>query len=414
MRNNTKQVKKNFLKKKMMVLVTIILSLMTVPCITSCIHGNNPSSNTNPAKPSDEVDEEKPQNPAPPPTVTPETDEQKIARILKNAKVINAELPLFDQSTEDEAFEKSLLSLCRKKDNQNRLYLFTDDLRDKSGQGYKRGIIEDVEDIQREMKRLVDEMVGVTYVRYEIPSPHSDGFYFNSIKESLDYRWSRLLADPAIPESFYPVAFENTTMPVFYAVGTNKCYRLLQPFNVVFAVKSEVGEDPEVYFSRTSGMEVRLDWVITLANDNEIYTFKVGPYLLANVSKAFLSPPVDDAEYVGKTEDMIENYKIDVFHMLRLSTLIRISLYQNMMGGDTSKIIPANIRQAVDNYLSTDKNPFGLNFVSLNNWNAYLTFVSYSSTSTARFTNTTKVWRNTFKLNNLDTEGAKFWNRCWN
>jgi|GEM_PF-3333653 len=409
MRNNTEEVKKNFLKKIKMILSIIMLSLIVVPCITSCIHGNNPN------KPADKVEEKKPENNSTsPPIVTPETDEQKIARILKNAKVINAKLPLFDQSTEEEAFEKSLLSLCRKKDNQNRLYLFTDDLRDKSGQGYKRGIIEDVEDIQREMKHLVDEMVGVTYVRYEIPSPHSDGFYFNSIEESLDYRWGRLLADPAIPESFYPVAFENTTMPFFYTVGANKCYRLLQPFNVVFAVKSEVGKDPEVYFSRTSGMEVRLDWVITLANDNEIYTFKVGPYLLANVSKAFLSPPVDDAEYVGKTEDMIKNYKKDVFHMLRLSTLIRISLYQNMMGGDTSKIIPANIRQAVDNYLSSDKNPFGLDFVSLNNWNAYLTFVSYSSTSTARFTNTTKVWRDTFKLNNLDAKGQQFWNRCWN
>ena len=52
MRNNTEEVKKNLLKKIKMILSIIMLSLIMVPCITSCIHGNNPN------KPADEVEEE--------------------------------------------------------------------------------------------------------------------------------------------------------------------------------------------------------------------------------------------------------------------------------------------------------------------------------------------------------------------
>ena len=61
MKYNTKQVKKNFLKERLIgILVILILTLTMVPCFTSCSHGNNPEK----SKPEVENKNKKPDTPA--------------------------------------------------------------------------------------------------------------------------------------------------------------------------------------------------------------------------------------------------------------------------------------------------------------------------------------------------------------
>ena len=82
---------------------------------------------------------------------------------------------------------------------------------------------------------------------------------------------------------------------------------------------------------------------------------------------------------------------------------------------------PAKVKQMVSDYLNSDSNLFGKNFANINDWNVYLTsyriFEGLSKVEVrlaSQVSHVYGIWRNTFKLNNLDTEGQLFWNRCWN
>ena len=106
--------------------------------------------------------------------------------------------------------------------------------------------------------------------------------------------------------------------------------------------------------------------------------------------------------------------------MLKLSTLVKLSLEQGIMQG-LPEDKQADVKRVVDDYLNSDKNPFGKNFANINDWNVYLTsyriFEGPSKVEVrvaSQVSHVYGIWRNTFKLNNLDTEGSKLWNRCWN
>ena len=406
MRNNTEEVKKNFLKKIKMILSIIMLSLIVVPCITSCIHGNNPN------KPADKVEEE---GGDPAAELVPSfTLEDKIIKALN---VKNA-VPTLAADASEDTIEHTYAPLglaYKKDDNSGKVYLLA-----KKAIGVvttNPKFITSFSALKDEIK--VNEGAGEPFSEY--PDPGIPIEFPATIGDTLEWRWQNLVknTDPTYipPPGYFPwLRFRDVASTDGPVGKPNSMYYFMQ---IGFFVAIRSGNDPEVYFYNAAGSARYIDWEITFVKGNDVYSFHVGPYAVKiNVAlddehTETPFPPVDDGGLADK-------YDSGCIHMLKLSTLVKLFLEQSIMK-DLPEGEPAKVKQMVSDYLNSDSNLFGKNFANINDWNVYLTsyriFEGLSKVEVrlaSQVSHVYGIWRNTFKLNNLDTEGQLFWNRCWN
>ena len=405
MRNNTEEVKKNFLKKIKMILSIIMLSLIVVPCITSCIHGNNPN------KPADKVEEE---GGDPAAELVPSfTLEDKIIKALNDG--VKKAIPTLADDVSEDTIEHTYapLGLAYKKDDSSgKVYLLAKRDAQNSGVVNEAKFIDDFDSLKQAISK-------VNYKPYsEYPA---DATLPTSIGDMLEWRWQNLVknTDPNYfsPDGDFPwLRFGDVAYTDGPVGKPNSMYYFMQ---IGFFVAIRSGNDPEVYFYNAAGSARYIDWEITFVKGNDVYSFHVGPYAVKiNVAlddehTETPFPPVDDGGLADK-------YDSGCVHMLKLSTLVKLFLEQSIMK-DLPEGEPAKVKQMVSDYLNSDSNLFGKNFANINDWNVYLTSYRILEGPSKikpmrddRICHAYGIWRNTFKLNNLDTEGQLFWTRCWN
>ena len=404
MRNNTEEVKKNFLKKIKMILSIIMLSLIMVPCITSCIHGNNPN------KPADKVEEE---GGDPAAELVPSfTLEDKIIKALN---VKNA-VPTLAADVSEDTIEHTYAPLglaYKKDDNSGKVYLLAKrDIYGSYGIVNKAEFIDNFDSLKKAISKADYKPCSEYPSNTTLPT---------SIGDILEWRWQNLVknTDPTYipPPGYFPwLRFRDVASTDGPVGKPNSMYYFMQ---IGFFVAIRSGNDPEIYFYNAAGSARYIDWEITFVKGNDVYSFHVGPYAV-KINEALDDkhtkapfPPVDDGGLADK-------YDSACIHMLKLSTLVKLFLEQSIMK-DLPEGEPTKVKQMVSDYLSSDSNLFGKNFANINDWNVYLTsykILEGNSLLTGhrfdRVYHVYGIWRNTFKLNNLDTEGQLFWNRCWN
>ena len=410
-----KQVKKNFLKERLIgILVILILTLTMVPCFTSCSHGNNPEK----SKPEVEDKNKKPDTPNPPPKPTEETPEQKIARILGSFAIEKSgAIPTIPDGMSSEVLEGQYapLGLAYKEgDKSGKVYLLAKN-------GYVAGTITNKAAIIESLSSLKAEISKTTDNPYsEYPKPEAVINFPAAVGDVLEWRWKNLIHNTndyiSSTESVLWFKFLKGIISDGGPTGKPCSMYDFTQINFFFAVKS--GDNPEVYFYNSIGMARYIDWEITLVernNRSKGYSFHVGPYSVKikgmdntdpKKPKPVEFPPVDDG-------DLIDKYDESYIHMLKLSTLIRISLEKKLTDAGVSADVA---KQAVENYLNNE----GKIFTNFNTWDVYLTpyriFEGPNKEATPRgdrIYHVYGIWRNTFKLNHLDGEGSEFWNRCW-
>ena len=412
MKYTTKQVKKNFLKERLIgILVILILTLTMVPCFTSCSHGNNPEK----SKPEVENKNKKPDTPNPP-KPTEETPEQKIARILGSLILEKSgAIPTIPDGMSSEVLEGQYapLGLAYKEgDKSGKVYLLAKNDCTGGGEILNAAIV------IKDLPTLKEKIRTATYNPYsEYPKPEAVINFPAAVGDVLEWRWKNLVKNTGISLSspdpwlmFFNLS--STVGPVnkpkyMYSFGSMGFY---------FAVRAS--NEPEVYFCSIAGMARYIDWELTFVDRNNRskgYSFHVGPYSVKikgidntdpQKPKPVEFPPVDDG---GDPKDYDKGY----VHMLKLSTLIRLSLEKKLTDAGISADVA---KQAVENYLNNE----GKAFTNFNTWDIYLTPYRIMEGPNKKATprddriyHVYGIWRNTFKLNHLDTEGTEFWKRCW-
>lgn len=421
MKDNTKEVKKNFLKKIKMILSTIMLSLMMVPSITSCIQGNTPN------KPSTKVEENKPENPTP--QVEQNFDDlftKATDKLLSNVKIDEDKYyHIFDLSLPS----SQLISELNKEENRNffslgkckndgNLYLISTSVLTMHAKFYKSMYSSDpdVSSIGADYKKVFDktsEPARIDEMDYD----------FKTLADALEFKWKMLRSGSYSNPFFYPECYPWITKGSFNS-PLFKGWEVYGESNILIYVKSVDSEgkviEPEVYFYNCSSMEKIIDWEITFINKNDksqIYSFHVGPYSIKNSpgGKLYNFPPRDDAN-PGNI-----NYAGSIPHMLKLSTLVKIALtpYRDTAIADISKNealealkkkypdetnLSAKVVELVDNYINTNITDKILD----NNWDIYLSFESSIVYEKGHITGGYDgIWRNTLKLTGEDAN--TFW-----
>ena len=234
----------------------------------------------------------------------------------------------------------------------------------------------------------------------------------------LEWRWKNLIrnTDPFFPSASYPGSYPWLYMNNFHPFDRLDSMYTFMVMGFYFAVKT--GDNPEVYFYNDHGMAQYIDWEITFvdrSNRSKGYSFHVGPYSVKikgidntdpKNPKPVEFPPVNDG-------GLISEYDKPVTHMLKLSTLVKLSLEKKLTDAGISADVA---KQAVENYLNAE----GKDFTKLDNWDIYLTPYRISEGPNKEATplgdriyHAYGIWRNTFKLNHLNEEGTEFWKRCW-
>ena len=413
MKYNTKQVKKNFLKERLIgILVILILTLTMVPCFTSCSHGNNPEK----SKPEVEDKNKKPDTPNPPPKPTEETPEQKIARILGSFAIEKSgAIPTIPDGMSSEVLEGQYapLGLAYKEGDNSKVYLFA-----KSGKGFAythAELFDSLSILKDRIKTYKESGVYSDQPEISIDFPAH-------IRDVLEWRWKSLLKNK---DSYIPSPDRTPWLKpidISFVPGHDSKLKSMYTFkdiDLFFVVKP--GSDPEVYFYSTSAaVAVYVDWEITFVekthNQKQIYSFHVGSYSVrlrkARNGKSVYFPPVDNNEPDCITADEIENlYKSDVIHMLKLSTLVKLALEKKLTDAGISADVA---KQAVENYLNNE----GKIFTNFNTWDVYLTPYRITEGPDENFPELDDrvyhvygLWRNTFKI--TGTNADEFWNKCW-
>ena len=414
MKYNTKQVKKNFLKERLIgILVILILTLTMVPCITSCSHGNNPEK----SKPEVKPENKKPDTPNPP-KPTEETPEQKIARILGSFAIEKSgAIPTIPDGMSSEVLEGQYapLGLAYKEgDKSGKVYLLAKN-------DYYGSDIPNAAAFIKDLATLKSKIETATYNPYsECPKPEAVINFPAAVGDVLEWRWQNLIhnTNDYISSTESLLWFKFLRSVINDGSPTGKPYSMYDfvQINFLFAVKS--GDNPEVYFCNSVGMARYIDWEITLVernNRSKGYSFHVGPYSVKikgidntdpKKPKPVEFPPVNDG-------GLISEYDKPVAHMLKLSTLVKLSLEKKLTDAGISADVA---KQAVENYLNNE----GKVFTNFNTWDIYLTPYRImegpnkeATPRDDRIYHVYGIWRNTFKLNHLNEEGTEFWNRCW-
>ena len=371
------------------------------------------------------------------------TVEQLIQKAVDNVfaktKLTNAGLPYIDPNTQStDEIEKYLspLGLARKDDKpDSKLVLFykSNDL--KVDPNYKKSekvtyiwdsatILEGT-DLVRERYATLSH--GVKDDSIKLPDP--DPYEFNSVADVLDWKWKNFRSP--LPYFFttasYPWLCEwNASIYSSAGIdvkGLHRVYSTTRPSTLMFAVKPigiSASIEPQLYFfeSTSFGIGTTIDLEITFINGDSIYTFYGKPYYIKDAQPI---PPVDDDEVDGKY-----NEHAKVFHMLKLSTLVRLALEENLKKslktpeiidllkakhniseGEARNLIASETKDTVKKYLDKFP-PFVDDFKNLNDWDVYISFGKYYSTR-GMFPN--EIWRNTYKVTGEDAKA--FWKTCW-
>ena len=450
MKYNTKQVKKNFLKERLIgILVILILTLTMVPCFTSCSHGNNPEK-SKPAKP-----EVKPNPPTDP--VPSKTSDQLIEELAaRKLGKINQEtyFHTFDVSdVNSDKFQTELkdnmnqFNLGRKKGDESRkLYLISSKFEPNGGGTSTPGGLYENVTVLRD--KLNEVFVNGSGSGTSAPLPDEDGYGFNTLADALEWKWNIVKSESEGKHFFYEECYpwlKLKTNPTLYQyTGSNlkNVYEVAGSFSD-YIVRGLSNRNPEIYFYNISCPNYFRWWVTFInSNDkNQIYSFQVGPYYINAVynNKSIIPPPADDAEYTGKHQnDMKYNYSLPVVHMLKLSTMVRISLGKepgellNDLEKDIINVkLPKKLQyeayKAVPSQTLSDEdakklaknkvedfikiNPFVNNFADLSNWDVYLTFGEFHLGFGLTATQIDFMWHNTVKLTGSDADA--YWGKCW-
>ena len=382
-----------------------------VPCFTSCSHGNNPEK----SKPEVEDKNKKPDTPNPP-KPTEETSEQKIKRILGSLILEKSgAIPTIPDGMSSEVLEGQYapLGLAYKEgDKSGKVYLLAKN-------GYVAGTITNKATIIESLSSLKAEISKTTDNPYsECPKPEAVINFPAAVGDVLEWRWKNLIrnTDPFFPSASYPGSYPWLYMNNFHPFDRLDSMYTFMVMGFYFAVKT--GDNPEVYFYNDHGMAQYIDWEITFvdrSNRSKGYSFHVGPYSVKikgmdntnpKEPKPVEFPPVNDG-------GLISEYDKPVTHMLKLSTLVKLSLEKKLTDAGISADVA---KQAVENYLNAE----GKDFTKLDNWDIYLTPYRISEGPNKEATplgdriyHAYGIWRNTFKLNHLNEEGTEFWKRCW-
>ena len=365
--------------------------------------------------------------------------QKAVDNVLAKTKLTNAGLPYINPNTQTtDKIEKYLspLGLARKDDSpDSKLILFykSNDLKvdpnyKKSGKTtyiWDRATILEGTDLVRE--EYASLSMGDKDDSIKLPDP--DPYEFNSVADMLNWKWQNF-------KSGMPYFFTTTSYPwlcewdasIFASNldGMLKAYSTTMASSLIFAIKP-VGinniQEPKLYFIECTspGGIVFIDLEITFINHNkhdDMYTFYGKPYY---VKDAVPVPPVDDGSSDGKY-----NSNDRVFHILKLSTLVRLALEEKLRKslempeiidllkakhdiseGEAKNRIVSKIKDTVKEYLDNFP-PFADNFKNLNDWDVYISFGKYYATR-GMFPN--EIWRNTYKVTGEDAKD--FWKTCW-
>ena len=358
--------------------------------------------------------------------------------VFAKTKLTNAGLPYINPNTQStDEIEKYLspLGLARKDDRpDSKLVLFykPNDPNVELKKGGKTTYIWDrdliVEGMDLVREKYAPLSMGDKDDSIKLPNP--DPYEFNSVADVLNWKWQNFKSN--LPYFFTTTSYSwlhQWNASIYYDIdlkGLRKVYAITKISPFVFAFKP-IGIDailePQLYFFDDSSLEggtfVDLEFTfINRKNKGYMYTFYGQPYYIKGKNPI---PPVDDCEPDGKY-----NEYANVFHMLKLSTLVRLALEENLKKsletpeiidllkakhniseGEAKNRIASEIKDTVKKYLKTFP-PFADNFKNLNEWDVYISFGKYYSTSGC-FPN--EMWRNTYKVTGEDAKD--FWKTCW-
>ena len=454
-----KQVKKNFLKERLIgILVILILTSPMVPCFTSCSHGNNPEK----SKPEVEDKNNKSDTPNPPKPTDPvpgKTSDQLIEELAaKKLGKINQEtyFHTFDVSgINSDKSQKELkdnmnpFNLGRKKgDESKKLYLISSKFEPNASGTTPTigGLYESVADLKNKINEIfLNGSESSTPAPY---LPDEDSYGFNTLADALEWKWNIVKSESEGKHFFYEQCYPwltfRTNPTLYQYTGSNlKNVYEIADSGTDYIVRGLDDRKPEIYFYNISCPNYFRWWVTFInSNDkNQIYSFQVGPYYINVVynNKSIIPPPADDAEYTGKHQnDMKYNYSLPVVHMLKLSTMVNISLGKepgellkdleaDVINSDIPKKLQYEAYKAVPSQTLSDEeakklakekvegfikiNPFKDNFTDLSHWDVYLTFGEFNLGFGLTATQTPFMWHNTVKLTGPDADA--YWGKCW-
>ena len=364
--------------------------------------------------------------------------QKAVDNVLAKTKLTNAGLPYIDPNTQGtEEIEKYLspLGLARKEDKpDSKLVLFNkpNDPNVELKKGGKTTYIWDRDLIVEGMDLVREQYTSFSVADKDdsVKLPGPDPYEFDSVADVLDWKWRNFKSGM----SYY---FTKTSSPwlcewnasIFGVSNLGKlvkAYSTTKISSFIFAIKPiGIGniKEPELFFYECThpGGLVFIDLEITFINHNkhdDMYTFYGKPYYVKN---AVPVPPVDDGSPDGKY-----NSNDRVFHILKLSTLVRLALEENLRKslempeiidllkakhdiseGEAKNRIVSKIKDTVKEYLDNFP-PFADNFKNLNDWDVYISFGKYYTTR-GMFPN--EIWRNTYKITGEDAKD--FWKTCW-
>ena len=363
--------------------------------------------------------------------------QKAVDNVLAKTKLTNAGLPYIDpniQGTDEIEKYLSPLGLARKDDKpDSKLVLFykpaADDVDPKKGGKttyiWDRNTI--IEGMDLVHKNYTSPSMGDKDDGIKLPGP--DPYEFDSVADVLDWKWKNF-------RSGMPYFFTATSCPwlyewnasIYYDVNVKGAHRFYSTANVdfIFAIKPiGIGNtnEPQLYFFEASspgGLSIiDLQFIFINREDkSNMYTFYGKSYYVKDDNPI---PPVDDDEVDGKY-----NERAKVFHMLKLSTLVRLALEEklkvvletpeiidllkakhNIGEGKAKNLIASEIKDTVKKYLANFP-PFADNFKNLNDWDVYVSFNKYH---TIRTGSSNEMWRNTYKITSQDAKD--FWKTCW-
>ena len=450
-----KQVKKNFLKERLIgILVILILTLTMVPCFTSCSHGNNPEK----SKPEVEDKNKKPDTPNPPTDPVPgKTSDQLIEELAaKKLGKINQEtyFHTFDVNS-GELFQNELkdnmnqFNLGRKKgDESKKLYLISSKFEPNASGTTPTpgGLYENVADLKNKINKIFLNGSGSSTPAPYLPD--EDSYGFNTLADALEWKWNIVKSESEGKHFFYEQCYPwltfrtNPTLYQYSGSNLKNAYKVADS-GTDYIIRGLNNGKPEIYFHNVANPNYFRWWVTFInSNDkNQIYSFQVGPYYINAVynNKSIIPPPADDAEYTGKHQnDMKYNYSLPVVHMLKLSTMVNISLGKepgellkdleaDVINSDIPKKLQYEAYKAVPSQTLSDEdakklakekvedfikiNPFKDNFANLSKWDVYLTFGEFYLGFGLTATQTPFIWHNTVKLTGPDADA--YWGKCW-
>jgi len=448
-----KQVKKNFLKERLIgILVILILTLTMVPCFTSCSHGNNPEK----SKPEVEDKNKKPNPPKPTDPVPGKTSDQLIEELAaRKLGKINQEtyFHTFDVSdVNSDKFQTELkdnmnqFNLGRKKGDESRkLYLISSRFEPNGGGTSTPGGLYENVTVLRD--KLNEVFVNGSGSGTSAPLPDEDGYGFNTLADALEWKWSIVKLESEGKHFFYEQCYPWLACSVIPqghpgSIKPKKMYEVAG-VGTDYIARSANDKELGIYFINLAGYN-HFEWWITCVNrsdKSQIYSFHVGPYsITADSGDETPCPPADDAEYLDqdKKDSMKENYARKAFHMLKLSTMVNISLGKepgellkdleaDVINSDIPKKLQYEAYKAVPSQILSDEdakklakekvesfikiNPFKDNFTDLSHWDIYLTIGEFNLGFGLTATQTPFMWHNTVKLTGPDADA--YWGKCW-